>query len=61
MELTEAELETRMKEVEALHSDLHSKLRRVEAMERHFYLCAAVLYLAGIVFGVVMAKNWWGL
>jgi len=52
--LAQAELENRMRRVERLH-------KRVTYIERELYLCAAVVYLAGIVFGVVVAKNWWGL
>lgn len=61
MQLTQDDIEYQMQQVRALHSDLKAKMRWVEAMERHFYLCAVVLYLSGIVFGVVIAKNWWGL
>lgn len=52
--LAQTELENRMRRVERLHA-------RISYIERELYLCAAVVYLAGIVFGVAMAKNWWGL
>jgi hypothetical protein len=44
-------------ELALAQAELENRMRRVERL----YLCAAVVYLAGIVFGVVLAKNWWGL
>lgn len=55
------EAERRIAEVNELHRQLLKERALVRFIERELILCASVVYLAGIVFGVVLAKNWWGL
>lgn len=62
-ELAEAQarLEAQTVEVNGYIDRLNQRVDRVRFIERELILCAAVVYLSGIVLGVVIAKNWWGL
>lgn len=60
-EITQAELEDKFHQLEALHEQLEAKRRWIVMFERHIYLCFAAVYLGGIVMGVVIAKRWWSL
>lgn len=62
-ELAEAQarLEAQTVEVNSYIDRLNQRVERVRFIERELILCAAVVYLSGIVLGVIIAKQWWGL
>lgn len=57
----QARLEAQTVEVNGYIDRLNARVDRIRFIERELILCAAVVYLAGIVLGVIIAKQWWGL
>jgi len=59
--VTEEELTQAVEAYNARVAKLNRQIDRVNRIEHELYLVAAVVYLSGIVFGVVMAKRVFGL
>jgi hypothetical protein len=57
----QARLQAQIVEVNDCINQLNARADRLRLIERELILCAAVVYLSGIVLGVIIAKQWWGL